>query len=523
MHHVSGTDLKEIEEFLAQGQANDPKTIELPTNGGPKRPVNPVVDGFKCRGCSFITTSEKSANTHWRTAAHTLEGHRYTKVRVQSWMSGKYARYWTVGSEGNDATTDIDARDEAGNERNLSTLEQLVRRGARRLRVSNEQWCRAGQAQHGADYDNEFVKDMRWVKFTEEKDRAVIAAATRWVKAKAMDGSVQEALDGDTGLTAQLTMLCDGIKREVKRCEPRIYAVPKPILQRLHGIEGGKSNPIPLRMNQDTDTLHKYSIVCQRYLCFCWRAYKLGREEAEAKLGMRFTDEQWGLLFDIDRGLQEIDRNGLDGGESSDEYDSDMGGFTRNSQRETGRPGDHAELDGLLFAFIIASIKTKVGGAMYTNALLCFFAATAVREGGDGFLPAGVFTATVAAMLWILRLFFLEDSFQDMPLNVEDISVEKMEWFTEQHAQWLSVDRFTVVGTMISWMAYGKGHRNKTMATPSVRWTDDYETLIHNGEHIRIHEFQRAAYRLKLRIDHLMGRLLGDRWSTWTWRASATT
>lgn len=71
---------------------------------------------------------------------------------------------------------------------------------------------------------------------------------------------------------------------------------------------------------------------------------------------------------------------------------------------------------------------------MYTNALLCFFAAIAIREGSNGFLPAGVFTATVAAMLWILRLFFLEDSFQDMPLNVEDILVEKMEWFTEQHA-----------------------------------------------------------------------------------------
>jgi superfamily II DNA or RNA helicase len=92
--------------------------------------------------------------------------------------------------------------------------------------------------------------------------------------------------------------------------------------------------------------------------------------------------------------------------------------------------------------------------------------------------------------------------------------VEKMEWFTEQHAQWLCVDRFTVVGTMIRWMAYGKGYRNKTLATPSVRWTDDYETLIHNGERVRIHEFQRAAYRAKLNIDQVMGRLLGGQWPT---------
>ncbi|PNP44474.1 hypothetical protein TGAM01_v210974 [Trichoderma gamsii] len=94
---------------------------------------------------------------------------------------------------------------------------------------------------------------------------------------------------------------------------------------------------------------------------------------------------------------------------------------------------------------------------MYTNALLCFFAAAGIRQGGDGFQPTELFTATVAAMLWILRLALLEDSSQDMRLDVEDIPVEKMEWFAEQHAQWLCIDRSTVVGTMIRWMAYGKG------------------------------------------------------------------
>ncbi|KJK87120.1 hypothetical protein H633G_09028 [Metarhizium anisopliae BRIP 53284] len=487
--------------------------------------IIPVEGGFKCRACPFITTSEKVANTHWISAAHTLEGGRYTRVDAQSWMAGKYARYWTVGSQGYEASADIDARDEAGNERSPNMLEQIVRRGAKRMREANEQWRRAGQAQRGADYDNEFVKDMRWVEFSEGKDRAVIFAATRWINAKAIDGLAEEALAEDVEQREELVMLCDSIKREVKRCSPRIHAVPKPILQRLHGIEDGKSNPIPFRMSSDPDTLSKYSIVCQRYLCFCWRAYRLGREEARTRLAMRFTDEQWGLLCDMGHVFQEKQRNSrADGNESTDGhdsdtegtdgYDSDIEGYRQSSQRESRRRSDHAELDGIMFRFLIASFKTKVGGAMYTNALLCFFAATAIRQGGEGFQPAGVFTATVAAMLWMLRLFFLEDSFSDMPLNVEDIPVEKMEWFSEQHAQWLSVDRFTVAATMINWMAYGKGHRNKTMATPTVRWTDDYETLVHNGEHVRIHEFQRAAYRVKLKTDEVMGTLFGGQWST---------
>ncbi|KAL7940041.1 hypothetical protein V8C42DRAFT_349789 [Trichoderma barbatum] len=456
----------------------------------------------------------------WRrqiSAAHNLDGRRYMQVRVQSWMSGKYARYWTVGSTGYDPTIDIDTLDEAGNARSLSMLERILRTGAKRLKESNEQWRRAGQAQRGADYDNEFVKDMRWIEFTEGKDRAAISAAARWANAKETDGSAQEAQGGDVEQTAQLAILCESVSREVKRCEPRIYAVPKPIRQRLHGIEEGKSNPIPFRIGDDPGTLRKYGIVCQRYLCFCWRAFKLGREEAGNRLGMRFTDEQWGLLCDMNHALGGMDGSGRDDNEGSDSHydsDEDEDGSTQSSQPPIARPADYGELDRIMFAFIMASIRTKVGGAMYTNALLCFFAATAIRRGGDGFQPAGMFTGTVAAMLWILRLVFLEHSFQDMPMDMEEIPVEKMEWFTEQHGRWLCVDGFTVVGTMIRWMAYGKGHRNKTLATPSVRWSNDYETLIHNGEHIRIHEFQRAAYRVKLQIDHIMGVLFGSQWST---------
>lgn len=417
-HQTSGITLQNIKDHLASlGQARDPKTIELPANGGPRQPVIPVEDGFKCRACPFITISKKIADNHWRNARHILEGRRYTQVHVQSWMSGKFSRYWTVGSKGYDPTVDIDARDEAGNDRSLSTLEQIVRAGAKRLRESNEQWRRAGQAHQGADYDNEFVKDMRWIQFTEGKDRAVIAAATRWVKAKETDGSAREAKGGDAEHTAQLMMLCDSVNREVKRCEPRIYAVPKPIRQRLHGIEDGKSNPIPFKMSDDSNTLHKYSIVCQRYLCFCWRAYKLGREEAASKLGMRFTEEQWGLLCDMNHVFREMDGGEVDGNESPGGHNSDIEGYAQSSQPGTERSPDYAELDGIMFAFLIASIKTKVGGAMYTNALLCFFAAAGIRQGGDGFQPAGLFTATVAAMLWILRLAFLEDSFQDMPLD----------------------------------------------------------------------------------------------------------
>lgn len=229
----------------------------------------PVKDGFKCRACPFITTSEKIANTYWRSAAYDLFGRCYTKVRVQSWVSRKYARYWAVGSTGYEPAINIDARDEVGNTRSLSILKRILRTGAKRPRESNEQRMRAGQAQRGADYDNEFVKDMRWVEFTRGNDCAAIAAATRWAKSKAIDRSAEEAQGQDAEQTVQLMMLCESVKREVRRCGPRIYAVPKPIRQRLHGIEEGKSNRIPFKMS---DILTRYANTALR----CRRLRSLG-------------------------------------------------------------------------------------------------------------------------------------------------------------------------------------------------------------------------------------------------------
>lgn len=163
---------------------------------------------------------------------------------------------------------------------------------------------------------------MRWVEFIDGKDRAAIASATSWIKAK----SSQHGPKDDPTLLAQLTMLCESVKREVLRCQLRIYAVPKPIRKLLYGIEDGKGNLMLFKMNEGANTFSKYSTVCQRYISFCWRAYMLGREEARTSLGMRFTDEQWGLMCDMGHALWVMDGGdgGFSSGESSDGYDSDI-------------------------------------------------------------------------------------------------------------------------------------------------------------------------------------------------------
>lgn len=100
-----------------------------------------------------------------------------------------------MSSQGYDPNAD--SRDEAGSEITPSTLEQIVRKGAKRMHETKEQWRRAGRAERGTDYDNEFAKNMRWLEFSDGKGRAIISGATRWINAKAVDGSAEAALEED--------------------------------------------------------------------------------------------------------------------------------------------------------------------------------------------------------------------------------------------------------------------------------------------------------------------------------------
>ena len=107
-----------------------------------------------------------------------------------------------------------------------------------------EHQCR-GDAEEGIDRDSAWAKDMKRVSHFGERNKMDIAEATEWVGSRAR-----------------------------QRQEP-------------FGAAGTEA------------ALRKYSIVGQRYLCFCYRAYKLGREEADARLATRFTCEQWSQMGDL--------------------------------------------------------------------------------------------------------------------------------------------------------------------------------------------------------------------------------
>jgi hypothetical protein len=222
--------------------------------------------------------------------------------------------------------------------------------------------------------------------------------------------------------------------------------------------------------------MSKYRSVGHRYLSFCWKAYRIGREEAFERWAVRFTDEQWSLLHDV---IEELERDGVpsshdsgffsgrereakgkdeDKDKDEDEYqdDDDSDEDERGGEGMTSSP--HGELDRAVFNFIVASIKTHVGGNIYTNSLLCFCAALGIKQRPTGYTEPHLYTGMLAAILWWARLFFLEAVFENQPLDRDEVGVEAVLTFQEQHAAWMCAGTHTVISTIIGWMSYGKGY-----------------------------------------------------------------
>jgi hypothetical protein len=183
---------------------------------------------------------------------------------------------------------------------------------------------------------------MRWVRHFGERELIPIAEATDWLGSRArkaqargaprrsQPSSTEEAAAARE--TLLLTRVSESFEREVERCRWRIDSVPKETLQKLQGITADSSMGVPFGQAGIDSSIRKYCIIGQRYLCFCVRAYRLGRTEAEAKLAMRFTDEQWSLMADVMREAEDpildgpADDSGYaSGGDTSEGEDDDQG------------------------------------------------------------------------------------------------------------------------------------------------------------------------------------------------------
>ncbi|KAM7209833.1 hypothetical protein V8F06_014787 [Rhypophila decipiens] len=72
----------------------------------------------------------------------------------------------------------------------------------------------------------------------------------------------------------------------------------------------------------------------------------------------------------------------------------------------------------------------------------------------------------------------------------------------------------SVISTIIGWMAYGKGYRQKTGDQPSIGWSDDEDGLFHMGEHISVKDSTSTLRDDVVEVEKLLNELFGGVWQT---------
>jgi hypothetical protein len=144
---------------------------------------------------------------------------------------------------------------------------------------------------------------------------------------------------------------------------------------------------------------------------------------------------------DGDKDKDEDEDEDEDGDEDEYQDDDDSDDGEQGGEGLTSPLQD--ALDRAVFRFIVASIKTHVGGNVYTNSLLCFCAALGIKPRPMGYTEPHLYTGLLAAMVWWARLFFLEAVFENQPLDRDEVGVKAVLAFEQQHASWMCMGTHT--------------------------------------------------------------------------------
>ncbi|CAK7237142.1 hypothetical protein SBRCBS47491_009876 [Sporothrix bragantina] len=223
---------EEEEEEEEDGNYGDPFDPDrTPLDGRPPIPVLDVVRGYKCGLCAYRAKARDNIVRHWRDVYNGLAYEpQVTPVRLQSWIKGLNTRYWI------NLVNRLAAGDTADLITRITTLAGVA--GWPEL-FRGKSLPAILVAAQGAVLP---VKDKPWQV---RHDQAAGAANT------------PDDIQSMVYLAASFNRVFTG----------RVFSIP-----------------------QD-ETLRRYGSYGKRFLAYCYRAYRLGRTNAEASLAARWTDE----------------------------------------------------------------------------------------------------------------------------------------------------------------------------------------------------------------------------------------
>ncbi|KAL3588256.1 hypothetical protein FPOAC2_14155 [Fusarium poae] len=321
-------------------------------------------------------------------------------------------------------------------------MDELIAISQARLEEEDAVRLRKGDLEEEIDRDSPWVKRLGWVRHFGSRNLINIHDAAQWIRARPATGRSTGRQEDEEAARERLLLgrFGQSFDREVERCCWRLYSVPTETLQWLNSISSVTPSGVPFGCKGKEESMSQYTSVGHRYLSFCWKAYRIGRKEAFERWAVRFTDEQWSLLRDVAEELErdrapsshdsgffsgrERQAKDKDGDKDKDEdedededevEDGDEDEYQDDDDSDDGEQGGEGltsplqdALDRAVFRFIVASIKTHVGGNVYTNSLLCFCAALGIKPRPMGYTEPHLYTGLLAAMVWWARLFLFK-------------------------------------------------------------------------------------------------------------------
>ncbi|KAH7021617.1 uncharacterized protein B0I36DRAFT_367985 [Microdochium trichocladiopsis] len=447
-HSLKGEVLRQIIDYsYAVGPISNPHTVPVPADDSPHIEQLPVLDGFRCSDCRFLTTSRKLIRVHRSQSGHDSD---WKEVRLQTLSPGSHARYWVV-KEGTRGIPGLSTHTATSSQH---ALLERVARYEENLATELEETRRTVDSRQGADFESTWVREMGWARHLAGSDFGEHFQAGRNVLTATERARLR--CEADISEQKRLLRLGASFDRLIVRGIERTGQVPKEVLRYLASVDPDRPAGGPFRTENGQDTKDRYQAYWKRYLYYCVRTGRLGRDEAAEKFRIRFNDAQWAVLTEIIRQLDSSDPSVQD----NDRDDASLASSTYIGSEEAATPG-HGQ---------------KVAVHLFSNPLLHFTVVLGISSSRKTYAwrPATEFTPLIAGLVWCARLILLD--------------------------------------AMIRMMTYGKGFRKKEGGTPRLMWEDNKDALRYLGNRIPLNDFRVMAASIVTDAEELLDQLMFREW-----------
>ncbi|KAH7014622.1 uncharacterized protein B0I36DRAFT_398483 [Microdochium trichocladiopsis] len=157
-HRLKGDALGYIIDYsYAASPIANPYTVPVPADGSLSIDQLPVLNGFSCLECRFLTTSRKLIRVHRSQSGH---GSNWKEVRLQTLSPGSHARYWVV-KEGTRGILGLGTPTATSSQH---ALLERVTRYEENLATELEETRRTVDSRQGADFKSTWVDEMGWAR-----------------------------------------------------------------------------------------------------------------------------------------------------------------------------------------------------------------------------------------------------------------------------------------------------------------------------------------------------------------------